>query len=396
MTSFIYSPLPPGHIRLLRVSKSRSWRNKKSARLWKLLHSKPARPRTIQYSCTTHHVGDPNLPPYVAISYCWGDPERNHTIEINGEKLGVTQSVYELLRSKRVIEDGRYLWIDAICIDQGTVTEREQQIMLMNGVYSRADLVRVWLGEGSEDSHNAMNFATKLQPLIPTFVAGSWKEAEATTTREEWDSLRRLFERPWFERIWVIQEIVLAKEAEFMCGDDWLPWQVLGRLPDHCKDLGILGYLTKGRLATLPQSLNQLIGISVLRQDAAAGYATSTIELLQPFIRSKATDPRDKVYGLLGLSETVREVEFDPSYTDPPHEVYTFMTKLFIRQDASLELLLLAGTGWKRGLEELPSWVPDFSFSQVKQFVYEYILLPKTKSRMCLLPIRSANSEQEG
>lgn len=132
-------------------------------------------------------------------------------------------------------EAGGNFWIDAICINQGDVSERNAQVAIMSTIYSQAEKVYVWLGRQDETIQTArelLNHATEKGHDFDSALT-SWYETLQVLpdhipieTDIELDAIRRLFGRTWFERIWVIQELAHGKDVEIICGPFNLPYKV--------------------------------------------------------------------------------------------------------------------------------------------------------------------------
>lgn len=194
---------------------------------------------------------------YEALSYCWGDNTTKETITCSGKYLLITSNLKAALYNLRVHDQTRTLWIDAICIDQGNVDERSDQVRNMHFIFGRAYRVVIWLGEAGDDSSRAFIFIAKLveedhyhTKLRARYLTGRIHAVllkrlklylVPTELQQDTGALYLLLRRPWFQRMWVIQEVVIAKMAIVMCGSDQLPWnQFL---------LGLLrGRLIKGML----------------------------------------------------------------------------------------------------------------------------------------------------
>lgn len=115
----------------------------------------------------------------------------------------------------------RRLWIDAICINQNDMAERNEQVPNMNQIYKSAKNICIWLGESDKDSHVAFDF-------IRTEVLSIWgfdKLCENLMMSEQWAAFLTSMKRPWFSRRWVVQEIALADQATLHCGRDYIGWQ---------------------------------------------------------------------------------------------------------------------------------------------------------------------------
>jgi hypothetical protein len=123
------------------------------------------------------------------------------------------------LRALRYPGRKRYLWVDALCIDQRNILERNYQVSLMSKIYESAEQVCVWLGEKSADSSLAIEFASRVVELEHTDSL-----VEDQTTTKKWAALSAMMRRPWFSRRWIIQELALARSAVIYCGTDQLDW----------------------------------------------------------------------------------------------------------------------------------------------------------------------------
>jgi hypothetical protein len=124
---------------------------------------------------------DPNTPlallgttRYTALSYMWGKAIAEHTVVLNGTPFLIRKNLWDFLHKARKDNFGGYLWIDALCINQGTVGERNHQVALMGKIYSHADVVIVWLGhvgEYIEDAMAAIRRISSPEKLPPDLVA---------------------------------------------------------------------------------------------------------------------------------------------------------------------------------------------------------------------------------
>ncbi|KAK8060052.1 hypothetical protein PG996_009982 [Apiospora saccharicola] len=162
---------------------------------------------------------------YEALSWCWGREAADHAIRIRrGDKKYKLRAKKELVLALKYLrhdEKDRYLWIDAVCINQANPTERNHQVQIMAMIYSRATKVCVWLGEDDDDSAMAIKFIKDEIMKLERFDDICKNKANA----DKWQALLALMQRPWFGRRWVAQEIALALEAQVYCGPDEIPWK---------------------------------------------------------------------------------------------------------------------------------------------------------------------------
>src|SRR2546423_15362463 len=159
---------------------------------------------------------------YEALSWHWGDEDETEAIFIKQEghwyNLPIRPNLASALKQLRHPNvEMRKLWIDAICIDQDSIAEKNAQVPMMAAIYSQAKNVCVWLGEEKDESGAALKF---IKDRI--LDLGSFDElVDDEKTPPEWAALSALMARPWFSRRWVGQENALAKDATLHCGGDW-------------------------------------------------------------------------------------------------------------------------------------------------------------------------------
>lgn len=269
--------------------------------------------------------------PYEALSYTWGDlsvpkvpinivNKSDGTMSI----LMVLPTLHEILRHLRYSTQDRLLWVDAICIDQGQETpsmrERTHQVEQMRLVYEMAERVVVWLGHLDEDIADLMKFANDLDGramanATRAFSTNAWKtqytlqialgefHGDKVQTARHTSAMENLLGRPWFRRIWIIQEVASARNGIVMCGTDWasmgMPLRTFALLPS-LMELQVPEY-AEAILDVMPRVYQQRKGWWNETRDLRT--------LLSKFRGSEASDPLDKVYALLGMAsdEEVRQ-----------------------------------------------------------------------------------------
>jgi hypothetical protein len=140
----------------------------------------------------------------------------------DGRILEVHENLGNALRYMRLKDKVRVLWLDAICINQADDGERGHQVSQMGMIYSQATTVRVWLGLPDHSTRTACRFFSN-----PS-TAQQLKQRAAALI-DLWAVLQ-LCSRKYWERLWIIQEIVLAVRIDIHCGEMILPWEVLGEV----------------------------------------------------------------------------------------------------------------------------------------------------------------------
>lgn len=350
--SFKYFPLrEPQQIRLLKLFAGRPWEK-------------------IRGECIQVSIDSAPAPTFTAISYTWGDRTIRHQISLDDCDFDITQNVYDVLRHIRSPRDDQLVWIDSICINQNDISEKNEQVRLMGRIYSSAETVWVWLGLESEDSALAMRFlptlAEALFDLRSQFYVHQDVLFKMTSTQidsPQWDALDKLFKRPWFQRLWVLQEVALASSVKIVCGDDSLPVDLVRIVAMELARRCWL-YMFNSEAADLSSDttrrhgLVQIWNMTAVGHNLRKGIPLSLEEALYLSSTYLATDPRDKIYGILGLAGNTT---LSPDYGKGVLEVYIDAMKDSFERTHSLGILSLAGIGHNKELEDLPSWVPGLT-----------------------------------
>lgn len=152
---------------------------------------------------------------YDALSYTWGDETLQETIIVDGLCTIITKNLYLALVHLRDPVRRRLLWIDALCIDQDNPEERDEQVKNMGSIYSKAQHVVIWLGEQTEDVQQVFSIIKKSAKLAASSI--------------DWSPVFNLLRHPWFQRTWIIQEAVLAREPILACGFETISWKAFSK-----------------------------------------------------------------------------------------------------------------------------------------------------------------------
>ncbi|EGZ68665.1 HET-domain-containing protein [Neurospora tetrasperma FGSC 2509] len=321
-------------------------------------------------SCTLDHVVlDGPRDDYIAISYTWGDPTQTKDIELNGHSYPVTTNLHLALRYLRNKDKPRRLWIDSLCIDQRDVAERSAQIPRMRDVYAFAAEVHIWLG----DYGSTPNRYT-LQYTFDRCIADAAKDKKTFHGPKSDSVINTLLKRPWFQRMWVIQEVAVrnwkedGEKVTFLVGHSSLTWSILGWA---CRDMVHLQSNPKQLVPGRNYETNGFLQIRTaweaqhrVRESPIEGVSYTMSQqlgyLLSRFVNFKVTDPRDRIYSLLGLLYGPGEVPDDlaPDYSKPVDEVFHAYAAWMLRSGACIDILSLNSR--QRVGRRCPSWVPDF------------------------------------
>lgn len=417
----------------------------------RVLHLEPGKWRD-EISCKLEVVDlDSNpAPAYEAISYVWGSQEEASlkSIRLDGHELRVGINLYSALRHLRYQTAARILWADAVCIDQGSITERNKQVGLMRDIYAVCQGVLIWLGgingeEATEsDAVAPCRWKTSFA-VLPTACAVDEEDTERISDSNSqlelyyrlpfalrysicidstlWaycfisllaqnkhvnsseiailsnsDAFQRiaaaisgLMKRPWWQRGWVIQEVVVPPQATVYYGRFVAPWDMFAHaarnFEEHrrvcCTNLyTALNYQDTKVLEGFSRSVLELddlrlqwrrsivttqeVGDHFMRKDSSI----SLRRLLWRFRERDVTDAKDKIFGLLTLVNDGRGMEAKLlDYRYRTQELYRATIKEIISVDGSL--LILSGSVEKTAAhKDFPTWVPDWCFKPLSPF----------------------------
>jgi hypothetical protein len=275
--------------------------------------------------------------------------------------------------------------MDAICINQDDLAERSAEVLEMGSIYSRAEQVVVWVGPSSKDSRLALETLKRRGDGIRYHVEGhtisnemgSWAvrlegDSEALKFNQpSWFAIRDLLRRQWFSRLWVFQEIGLATKATLFAGQDGIDWILF---------ITALQWLW-GRLEHLNQVFHDLnfeafnkSGISGLLNVSFKSYPREldTFGLLELTSRLNSSDPRDRLYALRSLVVPTERKFITPDYSKSVEEAFKNFTVRFCRETGDGFLLTRCSLRDVSSKLQMPSWVPDFSATNLPGVFYTF------------------------
>lgn len=257
------------------------------------------------------------------------------------------------------------MWIDSICIDQGNTDEQSDQVLRMKDIYRLADRVVIWLGPAGPDTHLAFEGLRSLGDRVetsqsfiimpPPLYAGEYSWVEPTCglsfSDATWTALEDLLARPWFGRVWTVQESLLAnRDSVFQCGNSTLLFD------SFQKACFSLTRLPRRKLAPFKIFLLTRATRRIWLQDR------QTSSILLCAIEMACSDPRDKVYGVLGILPRDILGDMQPNYSLTVAEVFVQTTLQHGTATGRLGLLDHCDLGSR--LPDAPSWCPNYAIHQ--------------------------------
>ncbi|PQE29426.1 Heterokaryon incompatibility protein [Rutstroemia sp. NJR-2017a WRK4] len=272
--------------------------------------------------CKLIHTRMSLNPEYEALSYAWGDSSKPRQIHCNNRAINVTHSLYSALRHIRDPIKSKTIWADAICINQDVDAEKNHQVALMGKIYSQAERTLAWIGEEDDDVvHDAFDFLERLDEWFCGCLEGYntkrlgvdssdvphqvLKQLHTDWVPDLYRCLGPLCKCPWFTRLWIVQEVVLAKTVDIVFGTRVLSLEKI--LPPV---LIIGGFVT---LRDIPDSfavvaVRNLFRIGTMREIRSPADADRSLitmlTALQSGVTFNVSDHRDRIYALLGLGYT--------------------------------------------------------------------------------------------
>jgi hypothetical protein len=348
---------------------------------------------------------------YETISYVWGKPEFDKSMFVAGQALPITSRVEHMLTKLRYKNKTRTLWIDSICIDQSNMHERSQQILLMRKVYSEGQHNIAYITQPSDGRRMEQNIqkgmeimkkiCSKDNATLATFrKENEWffQGKRAMLKRRSNDSdlvldddagkalssfLQARHRWSFWGRIWIVQEMALAKKVTLMCEDAELDWDLISsflrdepyfdafHLHDDirfAKSIGKENFRNMFSHIKFFHDQRTVTQKVLTAQTPEKDAGSDLLDILARFRSMESSDPRDKVFGLLGLVHGSHHVDVD--YSKTVLQIYTQTALSIIECSENLDMIcqnpfepkFTSNDG--KDVDQRPSWVPDFGLGQ--------------------------------
>jgi len=225
-------------------------------------------------------------PDYECLSYTWGTAPATKIITINGQPFPVRENLFQALVQLRQ-NTTRSIWIDAICINQKDISERNAQVSLMATIYKRARQVVVWLG------------------VPPTAYS---RHDNNLTIIENETNRKAIATHAYWSRLWIIQEIILARKLLFVHGS-----------------LEIKENNLEAKLEPEWSTLEERV-LPLLEHRKEKNTSSSSLEeLIIKFQGAQCIEPRDQVFGLLGMANDTTTNTLKVDYEVDLFELYRML-----------------------------------------------------------------------
>ena len=416
----------------------------------RLLTLHPAQDENSTVRCTLSHASlhDPGLPAYETVSYVWGEHVFESLVLLDEHKYYVTSNLASILRYLRESEEPRLLWVDALCINQHDLQERSQQVTLMRTIFSRCEQALAWLGPdaghyNAESAAKQMVHAMELMEKIGAqdvetlrMMETNYAESLGRRARrrakgedaqdeeendipnhnrmilshEETYDLQRTFRiAKFWSRAWVVQELSCAPNVTLLCEGGSLDWGVMSRFfrnkpyADAFHDA--IGSHSSRLDKTIQTAFSRpletehqrwILQNSSSSPDADGTTHSTLLDVLARFRDRQSSDPRDKVYSLLGLVTEDHGIVVD--YTKSVEELFQEVTVSIINRSGNLDIICQnpfesgypADRKRSDGTDEdtcLPTWVADLRV-QGTDILFAHRDIFNAGKKTCDLPCR--------
>lgn len=351
-------------------------------------------------------------PSFIALSYVWGDTIDLGSITIDGQSASIPRNLEAALSCIRGLDPaptspqrGLLIWADAICINQKDPTERGHQVGLMAQIFRSAKCVYSWLGS---KNHSLAFWAIRTLALIarrnktegvlvrvvfdlewfwgPRLCRMESSEGGKELKYTAWHAVEHFLEDPYWDRVWIFQEMVLARSLLFLSpGSTTLSWndledatrglntrvlqlrdvEMMGLHSGAWKAVGMGGWSKPARVVIARQRVAMRMPSSRRRHQVFWDITTMASEM-------KATKPEDYIYGLLGISGLPITPDYSP--TRSLSGLYTNYVSAWLRASRHrglhpglnpLAFLHVAGIGLYGPSADFPSWAPNYPKNSV-------------------------------
>lgn len=351
--------------------------------------------KTHTFHAVSHKNGQPVW--YTAISYVWGNPAFIKPMICNGKPFFTTVNLDTALRSLRRVDVAVMLWVDQICINQVDLEEKTQQVLLMSRIFNHAWSTLIWLGEEADDCRGALKTILAVNDAFQCTFEDWIPEPEdleriflPAPGSPKWSELGKFLARPWFQRVWIIQEIAFSKNIQFLCGSNYISWEDMSLFALCMIQHDLIHYLSLNRPSqktTSESGCRRLLDIFYIQSSFTSNRDSQSLLNTLVYGRgAQATDPRDKVFAVMGMTATI----INPDYSKPTFDVYTEAAESVEPNDI---VTMLCCVDHSQPVAGRPSWVPDWStprqttalgYSSSSRAVYQNAKISKSWPR----PIR--------
>ncbi|KAK8232543.1 heterokaryon incompatibility protein-domain-containing protein [Phyllosticta capitalensis] len=370
-------------------------------------------------------------PGFDALSYCWGEASAQAEINMTSSEdcsgaqtefsLSIPSTVEKAIRRLRDTENQLKIWVDSICINQNDDKEKAAQVNIMAQIYGVANTVHIWLGEGRAVTEIALRTIRDIYDLqdqvclrfvhgqsqcpcrpgedhrlsvagrekvlddviapsmkdlydIPSLAMdASAKELDTIAGQKMVVIIEHLFSEPWFQRVWVVQEALRARQAIVHCGEQKSQWDGLGAVTLFLDDKRAHArgdwWKHQERSWLLPMWHTLLSSLGSAFQPGILGILIGAMDF-------KATKPRDKLFALYSFARETSKIDevgddIKPNYEKTEPQVFADFTRWWIAKYQSLNIFscihLHTSRTWRRTIPKAAMQRAEQEWKDAKQ-----------------------------
>jgi len=264
---------------------------------------------------------------YSALSYVWGPALKSFDLQTPDGKVLLTTALHSALKRIRGKDASIVLWVDAVCINQAEDHEKIVQIRLLRNIFQDAKVVLAWIGDEKDNSNRAIEALIQVRTLavapddwpreLPP-VSSTWSGDIPSPEETIWRDIVNLFRRDWFQRVWVVQELVLAAQVRIVCGAWDVNWDDIFAALESCLTSIQSLRSPDSRIREIATQSKPAYTLGLTRRmfkDPRLPRKFNLLSLFDMFSHSDSTNKRDKLFGFLGLASDAGDEIFDSNYS---------------------------------------------------------------------------------
>ncbi|KAI5457047.1 heterokaryon incompatibility protein-domain-containing protein [Mariannaea sp. PMI_226] len=329
----------------------------------------PASSDTDPLVCNLYTARLEEFPPFEAISYVWGSSAKNRPITCDGNAFYITENLLEALHQVRLVNKPRTLWVDLICINQTDAEERGHQVSMMGQIYKTSICTLICMGI-SDRVHAPIvaDLVSKVDSMTQDVFGRadfSWRprsfpfpsDSDPLLSHGGWESFNVLLQKPWFGRGWVVQEAALGTQTLVLWANTAIDWLKI-----------VQTYIWGIHRALMLPNIQKTVAVRSPFRGAVTFRLEGAIQPLKFLERLDCarwldfTDPRDRIYALLGLPSGNEWVPtLKPSYMVPDMHIYRDFACEYLRISQDLDILHFLHNDDSTLASEFASWIPRWN-----------------------------------
>ncbi|KAK5109205.1 hypothetical protein LTR85_003448 [Meristemomyces frigidus] len=307
-----------------------------------------------------------NEPQYVALAHRWSYEDARKSLDLNGAVFTIDENLHRGIVRTTQQHPNVAMWMDAISINMGNLSERSHQVRMMSDIFKQAEYVIAWLGDDEPPYEDAVS---------QVLSAASDGDFAANHLVSLSNIFAWLFSKPFWDRLWVCQEILLARKAVIQCGPCSIPLLQVLQAGDNIAtavERQVMTIADWECSANLSAKRAFKIG-GIIQKVRGMGKREKLPEMLYVFRHQECTEPRDRFYSMIAMIDDAEKDELDTKidYAVDKNVTLREMTLSLVRKSGAIDLLSTNNVDIQSSSEAWPQWMPQWD-----QEIYDYPLAP--------------------